>query len=254
MPETPVAAYYRRLFTQDPDWSTPFPNFDEAIRWAKILELLSQAARPSPGGGAGRLRILDLGCGRGWLTRLASVYGQCEGVDPQPGPIDLARRHFPDLVFHVGTAGDLSRRPGFEPYDVIVTSEVIEHVLDKDGFVGEIRECLVPRGHVILTTPRGEVQEKYRRLGFAEQPIEAWVSERGVRALFERHGFEAARHDRAYVPCSAMSFLHRVAASPRVARAAEATRMTWLLRGLQYATALYQVWWFRKRPEVSWSP
>lgn len=96
--------YYRKLFTEDPLYSTPFPNSDEAVRWAKICVFLSQiSGLQQLHRTQRRLRILDVGCGRGWLTRLASIYGRCDGVDPAAGPIALAREYFPELSFYQGT-------------------------------------------------------------------------------------------------------------------------------------------------------
>jgi 2-polyprenyl-3-methyl-5-hydroxy-6-metoxy-1,4-benzoquinol methylase len=42
-----------------------------------------------------------------------------------------------------------------EPYDVIVASEVIEHVLDPDRLLENIVRHLAPGGLVIVTTPNG---------------------------------------------------------------------------------------------------
>ena len=105
-------------------------NHDEAGRWAKVSEYLRRISeqhvqRDQP------MRILDVGCGRGWLTNLASIYGHCDGVDPVAAPVRLAQQRFPDLKFSVGTAGDVIKSPDFQPYDVIVAPEVIEHTTEK---------------------------------------------------------------------------------------------------------------------------
>lgn len=240
-----VEQFYTKFFTENPSWSTPYPNPNEARRWAKICECLSEIPQPYLHGVGQRLRILDVGCGRGWLTRLASVYGRCDGVDPVSSSIKLAQRYFPDLTFSVGTAADLLRFPTFEPYDVVIASEVLEHVLDKATFIAELVKCLVPRGHLILTTPRAEEFRKWLRLGYEQQPIEDWLSERAVRALSERHQLQAVKHDRVYLDLPTMSFLHRLCASRRVSEALRKLGLTGISKGLQYAAGFYQVWWFR---------
>ena len=92
-------AFYERLFTEDPTWSSRHPNLEEARRAGRILPLLSELAR----GRADGLRVLDVGCGRGWLTNLADAYGSCVGVEPVEGVVRFARERFPGLRFEVGT-------------------------------------------------------------------------------------------------------------------------------------------------------
>ena len=88
--EPDTDAYYTDLFTKNPSWSTAYPNPEEARRAAVILHLLSQLASGHRGGAARPLRILDLGCGRGWLTYMAAVYGECLGIDPVKPVIEFA--------------------------------------------------------------------------------------------------------------------------------------------------------------------
>ena len=236
--------FYRRLFTENPSWSTRYPNVEEARRAAKILPLLSERARERPGG----QRILDLGCGRGWLTNLAHAYGECVGVDPVRPVVEFARERFPELRFEAGTAGDLLGAGEAAAYDVVLASEVIEHVpaSERAGFVADIRGLLAPGGAVILTTDRGELQKRWaRRKETTEQPEENWLTEREVRRLFEGQGFTVGAQDRAYFEVPELSMFHRLVASSRLARALDATRQRWLLDGLRYAAANCQVWLFR---------
>jgi SAM-dependent methyltransferase len=242
--------YYANLFKEDPSYATPYPNLDEAIRWAKICEFLSQIPKPERHGIGQRLRILDVGCGNGWLTYLANIYGRCEGVDPSAGSIEQAREYFPELSFYVGTVTNVLQSPNFRPYDVVITSEVIEHVIDKESFVVELGKCLRSRGHVIITTPRGEEMKKYFRT-YVQQPIEAWISEKELCRLFERHQFAPIRHDHAYIPLPEMTLLHRLSAiayeNPRVSHALTRFGLTWAHKALQHPLGIYQVWWFRSR-------
>ena len=241
-------AYYAQLFKHDPVYSTPYPNVEEARRWAAIGEYLSRIAASGRHGDCGALRILDVGCGRGWMTRLASVYGECHGIDPVDEVVAFARTLSPELRFFHGTIEDLLGSPDFEPYDVVLCSEVIEHVEDKEAFAGGLRACLGPGGHVVLTTPRGEQFGRYRRSGYDLQPVEEWITERDLEALFGRHGFRAVRHDRVYDDLPRMSLLHRLAASARLTARLDALGLGWLGKALRHLAAVYQVWWFEKLP------
>jgi SAM-dependent methyltransferase len=238
--------YYTDLFIDNPLYSTPFPNLEEACRWSKIGEFLSAIFESNSQFSCKKLRILDVGCGRGWLTYLANVYGECEGIDPVENSIRSARNLFPNLKFYAGLVSDLLKAPDFCPYDVIVTSEVIEHVVDKETFVRELSECLVPGGYVIVTTPRGEDFKAYLKSGYPLQPVEEWITERELCSLFGQNCFSKIAHDRAYIDLSLMSPLHHLVANARFVHLLRKLGLAWLHKGLTYSTAIYQVWCFQK--------
>lgn len=249
LPREPDAdAYYTDLFTKDPGWSTTYPNAEEARRAAVILLLLSQLAGSHRARTARPLRILDLGCGRGWLTYLADVYGECLGIDPVKPVVDFARTRFPNLRFEVGTADDLLRRGHRSEFDVVIASEVIEHVPpeEREGFVDAIRTLLgAGRGAAIVSSDRGELYERWARRGGTHQPKEAWLTERQLRDLFTGQGFRAVQHERVSWENSRLSLLHKAVASKRVVRVMTRTRQRWLLEGLRFVAAECQVWLFR---------
>jgi GT2 family glycosyltransferase/Flp pilus assembly protein TadD len=202
--------FYVNLFVNAPFWSTPQPNADEAARWSKIaafLEyILRQVRRSEPDR---RLRILDVGCGRGWLTNLATMYGTCEGIEPVAGVVEYARRLFPHLRFEAGTAESVLERPDFSPYDVVLTSEVIEHVPHghKETFLSQLAQLLKPDGYLILTTPRGEMWEQWKMIAPPNQPVEDWVTEEQLRALFASQGFMELGLERVHVEVPNLRFV-----------------------------------------------
>lgn len=227
--ESDMDAYYTRLFGQHPNWSKPHPNQDEAARWAKISALLRQIAESVQKQGHENLRILDLGCGRGWMTNLASEYGECEGVDPVANVIDMARAHFPGLRFYAGTAETVRFQDDFKPYDVVMTSEVIEHVPNdqKSRFIDDILTLLKPDGHIILTTPRREALEQWRQISHPGQPVEDWLREKDVRRLFTKKGMRIIGQDQVHQDITTREFM------------VEPNRM---INPDQNVIALYQVW------------
>lgn len=202
--------FYVNLFVNQPAWSTPHPNADEAARWSKIASfleyILRRVRRQDP---ARQLRILDVGCGRGWLTNLATMYGSCEGIEPVAGVIDYARKLFPHLRFEAGTADSVRRRADFTPYDVVLTSEVIEHVPhgQKEAFLTELSALLTPDGYVILTTPRGEMWDQWKSIAPPNQPVEDWVTEEQLRSLFASQGFEEVGLERIHVEVPTLRYI-----------------------------------------------
>ncbi|MDQ4069105.1 MAG: class I SAM-dependent methyltransferase [Actinomycetota bacterium] len=102
----------------------------------------------------GAIRLLDLGAGDGFLTaRLASAAGAEVAVAVDVGaPAPL-------VAHDRAVARVTGRLPGPLPFpdatfDVVVTLETIEHVLDPDALLQEARRVLVPGGTLVLSTPR----------------------------------------------------------------------------------------------------
>jgi ubiquinone/menaquinone biosynthesis C-methylase UbiE len=98
-------------------------------------------------------RVLDLGCGAGDLTAdLATVAPQIIGADVAQAALDRARRRHPRLDLRlVPIDGALPFEDG--AFDVVWSSEVIEHVADTARWLSEVRRVLAPQGRLLLTTP-----------------------------------------------------------------------------------------------------
>ena len=172
------------------------------------------------------------------------MYGRCDGIDPVEAPLVLARTRYPGLLFTQGTPRDVHQSATFQPYDAVIASEVIEHVIDKDAFVTDLACCVMENGHAVLTTPRLELR---RWLPFEPgQPIEAWLSERDLRALFLRNGFSPIQHDRVDVDMGSRHPLDRLCNSRYGSRWMDRIGLAWMKKGFEYVTGIYQVWWFQK--------
>lgn len=102
------------------------------------------------------LNVLDVGCGTGAnLTALLAKQfpdTQFIGVDSDEASIRFANQKNAVANARYVTdaeAGDLGL------FDLVIASEVIEHVEDPDAFLQFLRSCLAPGGQLILTLPNG---------------------------------------------------------------------------------------------------
>lgn len=180
--------YYENLFIGDSEWNKPHPNEDEQCRLTAVEKHL-QFAGIKRGSDS---RVLEVGCGRGWLTNILNDYGQATGIDPVEKVIKYASELFPASTFYPETPQGFSRAFPDKKFDLIVSTEVIEHVPDsaKSDFVKSIYTLLADNGHVIITTPRKEAQSAYlNEYGEPDQPVEEWMTEEEVVRLFENNGF-----------------------------------------------------------------
>jgi 2-polyprenyl-3-methyl-5-hydroxy-6-metoxy-1,4-benzoquinol methylase len=98
-------------------------------------------------------RVLDLGCGDGWMCAELKVLGaEPLGVEIAAAAVDRARRHHPELEFRLAEiGGELPLQDNL--FDVVWASEVIEHVADTARWLSEVRRVLRPGGRLLLTTP-----------------------------------------------------------------------------------------------------
>ncbi len=128
--------------------------------------------------------ILDLGCGTGWFTERLAAFGKATGTDLSLKAIEEAKRRFPQGTF---VGGDLFQVPLPEAhYDVVVSQQVIAHVVDQPRYVERAASLLKPRGHLILTTPNKFVMDRLGDQGWDATPpehIEQWLDRKAVVRL-----------------------------------------------------------------------
>jgi len=113
-------------------------------------QILALAGKLKPG-----TRVLDVGCGNGaacgeFLRRGCAVVG----IDLSQQGIDLARRTYPQGRFElIGADRDLFERLGESPFDLVISTEVVEHLYAPRDWAHGCFHALKPGGHLICTTP-----------------------------------------------------------------------------------------------------
>lgn len=121
----------------------PRANLLQLGRAVAILEGLHAVGQRHP-------RILELGCGTGWLSAILGCFGPTTGVDLSSVAIEQATRLYPGVEF---IAGDMFSVPlPGDTFDVVVSVQVIEHLEDPTRFVSLIADVLRPGGHLLLIT------------------------------------------------------------------------------------------------------
>ena len=99
--------------------------------------------------------LIDVGCGGGLLTEpLKRLGANVTGLDASPEAIEVAREHALvmelDIDYRIGDLSVISNR--LDQFDVVIASEVIEHVSDPQNFIHEIDKLTFPGGRLIITT------------------------------------------------------------------------------------------------------
>lgn len=126
-------------------------------------------------------RILEVGCGTGWLSGLLTRFGTVTAVDLGQEIIGVAKERYPGVDFRSGDIHKLELPTHY--FDVVVTLETFSHVPDQALFVRRLAELLKPGGMLLLTT-----QNKYvfdRRAGIPPNVgyIRKWVTMSTLRRM-----------------------------------------------------------------------
>jgi SAM-dependent methyltransferase len=162
---------------------------DRAVRMARMLgRALEGVSAPAC--------IVDVGCGDGTAAVLAAQRNpghRMVGVDWSAGALGRARRlgltvvragtDAPGLPFAAGSA------------DVVIMSELIEHLVDTDSALDEVFRVLRPGGSLLLSTPN--LASWYNR-GLVALGVQPVFSEVSLRGVYGRPGRQVAGHLRLF--------------------------------------------------------
>lgn len=125
------------------------------VRIAFIRDAALEGASPPGARPLAGLRVLDVGCGGGVLAEpLARLGAEVTGIDLVAASLDAARSHAEAqglaITYRLTSAETLVAEGA--RFDVVVASEVIEHVRDQAGFVGVLAALTAADGRLCLTT------------------------------------------------------------------------------------------------------
>lgn len=177
--EDPTIEQQRRFY--DTYWkASELLSIDEKCRKRFVMAAVATFSRSTKG----PLRILDIGCGRGWMTDALSRFGEAMGVDLS---VKEAQTLYPSLHFE---EMDIVSRFPEGTYDVVVSSEVIEHLpLEHQAeHIERIAGALRKDGLLILTTPnKPQLKMLYKQLKDTSnmQLLENWLGKDELKEMVE---------------------------------------------------------------------
>lgn len=101
---------------------------------------------------AASIKALDVGCATGACLEVFKERGfLAYGVDVNPYAVDKARARVPGAAVHHGALEDASFEP--DTFNLIVLSDVVEHVKNPALFLRGAYQALAPGGRVVILTP-----------------------------------------------------------------------------------------------------
>ena len=102
------------------------------------------------------VRVLDVGCGNGVISRHLGALGyNVLGIDVSDKTIEMARSltTMPNVRFERKSAEELVASG--EKYDVVICSEVLEHLSDPGALLSVLYDTIKDDGRLIVTVPNG---------------------------------------------------------------------------------------------------
>jgi SAM-dependent methyltransferase len=155
-----------------------YPHNCALRRGQKILAYLRSLGLERP-------NILDMGCGMGWFANELAAFGPTTGIDLSDHAVAKARANFPRVTFLAGNVLEMDLPAA--SFDVIVSQEVIAHVMDQQRYLEQAIRLLKPRGHLIITTANRYVQLRTYWPPTPPGHIEQWLSRGALKRLLRPH-------------------------------------------------------------------
>jgi 2-polyprenyl-6-hydroxyphenyl methylase/3-demethylubiquinone-9 3-methyltransferase len=155
------------------------------------------------GGGLAGLRVLDIGCGGGFLAEEFAAAGcRVTGVDPSPASVSAARAHAASrglpIDYQVGAGEELPAPDA--AFDVACCCDVLEHVSDLDRVISETARVLRPGGLYLFDTINRTLASKLLAIKVMQQwPLtrltdvalhdwDMFITPAELTVTLERHG------------------------------------------------------------------
>ncbi len=95
-------------------------------------------------------KVLEIGCGNGFLLKTLENAGYaCYGVEPSPLAFNYAKN---DLGLQVENSFLAESSFYNEQFDIVILIDVVEHVINMQGMMEEVKKVLKPDGLIFIGT------------------------------------------------------------------------------------------------------
>ncbi|HVR48004.1 MAG TPA: class I SAM-dependent methyltransferase [Candidatus Binatia bacterium] len=165
-------AIYDRFWEDAPDYVRYHPGARHRRR------LILRAVGRSP-----YASVLDVGCGDGTLLRQVrrarpdvAVWA---GADLSASQVERNKSRLADVDFY---ALDIQKAALERTFDLVLCSEVIEHLDDPVAAIRHLASMLNPGGRLVLTCPTGTVYATEKHFGHVRHPTRGWLEQETVAA------------------------------------------------------------------------
>ncbi len=143
--------------------------------------------------------VLDFGCGDGTFLNHITIdkkdIKQAVGLDLSEEAIQIGKRKYSQITFRQGELLDLSLRPN--TFDTVFAIEVMEHLLDVDQYLEEIKKILKKGGYLCITTTDFNLLKKlviaglfWEKFFYPNNPHIRFYTRKTLADICRKHGLE----------------------------------------------------------------
>jgi len=172
-----------------------YENYFTFSQWKNQphVERLISVTRALTGLGP-QTRLLEIGCNDGSFLESLRLQGiaNCFGVEPANDVYQLARAKGLNVLNSFFGTKMLDKLDG--DYDVVVTRQVLEHIVDLHDFVGAITQVMKPDGMLIIEIPDSQWQIETLDYGLWEEHVNLFTLNT-LDQLLQRHGLSIMHHE-----------------------------------------------------------
>jgi len=144
-------------------------------------------------------RVLEVGCGEGAFRTHFSPTCEYWGIEPDEGAATVAASKLHTVL--VGTYEEVAGRAPERYFDLVVSNDVIEHMVDPAGFLRAVGRHLRDGGRLVASVPNvryvGNLKEllvakdwRYREEGILDASHLRFFTERSLRRVLAETGWE----------------------------------------------------------------
>jgi SAM-dependent methyltransferase len=174
--------FYEALDEQYRDRSNTYGAYNEP---AALLSVLEGAPRSA--------RVLEIGAGGGFLAETLDQIGfdDLTLTDFTATATGELKRRLPDIPIVQADAAALPFKN--ETFDIVISSDVVEHIPDTDRHLSEVARVLDGHGLYLIKTPNRLIAEPYYRArGLYDYRFwhPSMFSPGELRRVLKRHGFQ----------------------------------------------------------------
>lgn len=129
--------------------------------------------------------VIDIACGEGYGSELFSRTAKSVlGVDIDKETINHAKKKYvkPNLSFKEGSCLQIPAND--QSADILVSFETLEHIVEHDQFMAEVKRVLRPNGILLISTPNTEV---YTHDDYKNEFHLKELSEQEFKQLLNKH-------------------------------------------------------------------
>ncbi len=116
-------------------------------------------------------KLLDIGCGLGWVVKEAKLRGfEAVGIDPATPYINIGRKKFGLNLKKIS----LEKFKPSQKFDAVTLNHVFEHIKDSDKFLTKIKALLQSDGKILIACPniKSLMHAIYQKRWYGLQPTQ----------------------------------------------------------------------------------